>query len=1028
MASTSRPVTRSRWNAFMNSTALLPADDAALFRHLRFLEKTVAERCLRPGTVTAVQTGDGKWIRVKVETVCGRRVLAGEINNDHIIDWFPLERCCFPEKVPMEAETPVPVAYSPTPSSSIQSHDEVASSSTVEADVEPEIEGIEEEGEFIDGEGEGMEGMPKVYKIKAQLKVDPVEAKQWDFLVNTSSAHFQQIASKKLIDLIEVEHYFEIQSRFDPMAVHIACIRRNNGGYLQVLCPGTNYTENIFVTNERCHKIGWCASQECPGTKLCPEAEPWMEQAKLRAVPDVVFEFVKVGNHRFEKGMMVELLDWKGRLNFYPGYISKVVNDHYFMVAMVKDMENSTLAYANRKSYFLLPCGFCQRNNLRLTKPAGFGKGEFSWSEFRSRLNLTMCAPEQCFSLPKIQKPIEKMRHLEMISSLGNGRALCYPFSIVRTLKHLIWLHNDTDPVANPPFIYTSQSEVLFPCGFCENNDLSLAEIYKFPTLLSMTEKRNNGDRYRLQQSFSSMRTPIFMTTKKSFLPEVWMHRDLWVPALQLNKGCYQGPFLNPNKIRYLRAHYGPGPMPVLIKQLFADIVASAYRPAFVASLLRQNREPRGKTLEIKSRPRQKQQLRSTRCPFRFRIEVCEKVTEFAGWLRYMLIQLDACPHFIGPSFTDPFLCPAQCARTRQLPMMQPEGHVNIVPAVGLVPAAANAILANPAGFGVRRRHRRGRPPGALYRRDRQRDGGAPQHPVANANLQNGREEIEGEEMEEEVEDEDSELSSESDDEEEEHPEVPGPAEAQEAESDFRNYSPPDDQSIDMDSSSSSSDSSSSDSDLGDIPPDSPVHSNASFHAAELMLNGVVEDPHDDVMPIGDHPDVPIPAQSSSEESMEDEEEQEDEEEGDLSEAGTSGGESGVVDGLALEYNNIVQPVEREKPLSVADAVASAFQSPRAWSKEELRDFLNTTECASVAEILYDEEVDGEAFMLLKMEDFVDTLHLRLGPSLKLKEMIRKFEDRFNRPPSPEPVLETDSEEDMHRLPNGHNGFKSNGY
>ncbi|TKR87263.1 hypothetical protein L596_011687 [Steinernema carpocapsae] len=517
MTSTSnQAVPALRWNVFMDQTALQPATDPALFKHHHFLRKTVAERCLIPGTLTAVRFDDDRWIRVKVEQVCFRQVLVGEVDGDDVIDWFPLERCCYPDRIPDEAEDFLGFR---TPSSSI--HEDDASTSTADlssvalseeneeegegnepqddrtSERDPDTESLEpeDEGRYREGEnpesqdpenpesgfqqnrteeGPPAEGEPKLYRIKRQLMSKPMEPKRWDFLANVTHEYFQQLATRQLIDLIREGQYFEVQDRTDPLTVYIVCIKEIYGGVVKVVHPATATFEVVLITSERCHRVGWCLSQECQKTRYAPDSQPWLEQAKIKPTPDIIFEFSKIGNHKFETGMMVEMLDYRTRTAFYPGYVCDVINNHYFLVKIVRDMQNDDeVVICHKKQYFIFPCGFCQRNNLRLTTPtgkrlclpyssiysaffSGFGENEFTWGEFASRLKLICFAPEALFSLPKLLKPIHKMRHLELFA-VTNGQPVCYPATITRTLKHLIWIHMDADSAANPSLIYTSQ-------------------------------------------------------------------------------------------------------------------------------------------------------------------------------------------------------------------------------------------------------------------------------------------------------------------------------------------------------------------------------------------------------------------------------------------------------------------------------------------------------------------------------------------------------------------------------------------
>ena len=56
-----------------------------------------------------------------------------------------------------------------------------------------------------------------------------------------------------------------------------------------------------------------------------------------------------------------------------------------------------------------------------------------------------------------------------------------------------------------------------------------------------------------------------------------------------------------------------------------------------------------------------------------------------------------------------------------------------------------------------------------------------------------------------------------------------------------------------------------------------------------------------------------------------------------------------------------------------------------SWSTEEVeRYFESTGECSPIASVLRDQEIDGEALLLLSHDSLVKCLGMKLGPALKV--------------------------------------------
>lgn len=93
----------------------------------------------------------------------------------------------------------------------------------------------------------------------------------------------------------------------------------------------------------------------------------------------------------------------------------------------------------------------------------------------------------------------------------------------------------------------------------------------------------------------------------------------------------------------------------------------------------------------------------------RVNVECCEQLSEFGGWLRSILTQVDACPNLL--SFDKRENCPAACSMMALEPYMKQNGHINMAHLSTIPSKQLPKKLPNTSISGVRAR--RGRTAGA---------------------------------------------------------------------------------------------------------------------------------------------------------------------------------------------------------------------------------------------------------------------------------------------------------------------------
>ncbi|XP_028305721.1 scm-like with four MBT domains protein 2 isoform X2 [Gouania willdenowi] len=100
----------------------------------------------------------------------------------------------------------------------------------------------------------------------------------------------------------------------------------------------------------------------------------------------------------------------------------------------------------------------------------------------------------------------------------------------------------------------------------------------------------------------------------------------------------------------------------------------------------------------------------------------------------------------------------------------------------------------------------------------------------------------------------------------------------------------------------------------------------------------------------------------------------------------------------SLAAHNKYQPpkeegteVEENEDLLVLD------RNPLEWSVEDVVNFINATDCSSLANIFQEQEIDGQALLLLTLPTVQECMDLKLGPAIKLCHHIERVKVAFYR-------------------------------
>nr|XP_046235655.1 scm-like with four MBT domains protein 2 isoform X2 [Scatophagus argus] len=72
-------------------------------------------------------------------------------------------------------------------------------------------------------------------------------------------------------------------------------------------------------------------------------------------------------------------------------------------------------------------------------------------------------------------------------------------------------------------------------------------------------------------------------------------------------------------------------------------------------------------------------------------------------------------------------------------------------------------------------------------------------------------------------------------------------------------------------------------------------------------------------------------------------------------------------------------------------------RNPLEWSVDEVVQFINSTDCSSLASIFQEQDIDGQALLLLTLPTVQECMDLKLGPAIKLCHQIERVKVAFYR-------------------------------
>ncbi|XP_049882226.1 scm-like with four MBT domains protein 1 [Pectinophora gossypiella] len=127
-----------------------------------------------------------------------------------------------------------------------------------------------------------------------------------------------------------------------------------------------------------------------------------------------------------------------------------------------------------------------------------------------------------------------------------------------------------------------------------------------------------------------------------------------WCEKIYFNYKCYAGPSISRNKLSQLPKHVGPGPLSLVLKEVLNKIISASYKPA---KLL--------KDWETEGPPEEGMRLEMLRAKLKTStyhayVPVATTLEQVPSFCRDVCVKLQGCPCLFGP-VDYPDLCPHNC-------------------------------------------------------------------------------------------------------------------------------------------------------------------------------------------------------------------------------------------------------------------------------------------------------------------------------------------------------------------------------
>ncbi|XP_071454478.1 LOW QUALITY PROTEIN: scm-like with four MBT domains protein 1 [Hetaerina americana] len=462
------------------------------------------------------------------------------------------------------------------------------------------------------------------------------------------------------VDRIKEGMKLEIQDLTNAFHYWFATIIRNVGGRLlleyeipvKIECESSNDTIKndlkfwLFYCSERIYHVGWVAKRGSPFSYVPPKKiktafddclPDWdavtqnvFAEAKKNPAPLDLFQNNGPNEkHGVQEGTKLEAVHPLMRTQICPATVTQVFDAYYYLVTL--DGIDGAAWCCHADFPYVFPKGWAKERKITV-RPPDEEREAVEWREpVRTGKGGRSDADEPRFT------PGSK---LEAVNPL-DPNTICVA-TVEKVVDHLVWIHLDTEDSFHPSHIVSMNSTDIFPVGWCESNLYPL----KPPRYYHMPSRPNAGG--------GSGGSSVASSTDRKENSEN-NQRSFWCPKIYFNHKCFSGPFLSKGKLAQLPKTVGPGPVTLVMRVVLSMLISSAYKSSRVLKELQAEGNPGpGMHLEVL---KAKYKLNS----YRASVAVVTSADKIPAFCMDICNKLQCCPHMFGPELVGE-KCPAECS------------------------------------------------------------------------------------------------------------------------------------------------------------------------------------------------------------------------------------------------------------------------------------------------------------------------------------------------------------------------------
>uniref|UniRef100_A0A8C6KSJ5 Scm like with four mbt domains 2 n=1 Tax=Nothobranchius furzeri TaxID=105023 RepID=A0A8C6KSJ5_NOTFU len=98
---------------------------------------------------------------------------------------------------------------------------------------------------------------------------------------------------------------------------------------------------------------------------------------------------------------------------------------------------------------------------------------------------------------------------------------------------------------------------------------------------------------------------------------------------------------------------------------------------------------------------------------------------------------------------------------------------------------------------------------------------------------------------------------------------------------------------------------------------------------------------------------------------------------------------------LSASHQNNKNQTPKEEDVKEDESQLVLDRNPLGWSVDEVVQFITSTDCASLATVFREQDIDGQALLLLTLPTVQECMDLKLGPAIKLCHQIERVKVAF---------------------------------